>query len=299
MALLLLFARLSQPLGLLSTTLLYALGVGVVRYLGASIDWGIAFVGLAWVMLVQLSATYVNHYYEALSITDPSRTPFSVQGDKSSSEKPPREIALWAGVACLTAAASLSIPLIRAFDGLASPFFMLAIFFLAMLYCAPPLRLSATGYGELVITLLIVNLTPAFAYTLQSGEMHRLLAMSTFPLTVLHLAMMLVLEFPEYAAKLKLEQHTLLIRLGWQNGVHWHNYLLLSGFAILGLAVLFGLPLQIALPAFFVLPLSLFQIWYLNRIADGARPNWTLLSVVALATFWLAAYLLTFSFWTR
>jgi hypothetical protein len=49
----------------------------------------------------------------------------------------------------------------------------------------------------------------------------------------------------------------------------------------------------------FVLPIGLYQIWIMNRIADGARPNWNLLLLVALSTFSLTAYILTFAFWTH
>jgi len=37
----------------------------------------------------------------------------------------------------------------------------------------------------------------------------------------------------------------------------------------------------------------------MNRIADGAKPNWNLLILIALSTFGLTTYLLTFSFWTH
>ena len=68
---------------------------------------------------------------------------------------------------------------------------------------------------------------------------------------------------------------------------------------MLGLAVAFGLPLMIALPAFLTFPLGLLQIWQLRRIADGAKPNWTALTLNALVIFAVTAYLLAYSFWTR
>ena len=65
------------------------------------------------------------------------------------------------------------------------------------------------------------------------------------------------------------------------------------------LAIWFNFPLAVALPALLSLPLGLFQIWYLNRIAVGAKPNWTLMGVLAVFVFGVTAYLLAFSFWTR
>jgi hypothetical protein len=63
--------------------------------------------------------------------------------------------------------------------------------------------------------------------------------------------------------------------------------------------MMFDFPLSVALPALLSLPLGLFQIWYLNRIAAGAKPNWNLLGVLAVIVFGVTAYLLTFSLWTR
>jgi 1,4-dihydroxy-2-naphthoate octaprenyltransferase len=130
-------------------------------------------------------------------------------------------------------------------------------------------------------------------------ELHRLLAMATFPLTLLHLAMMLAFELPDYATDLKYGKRTLMVRAGWQRGMLLHNILVLSGFALLGLAAIMGLPTWIALPTFFVLPVGLLQIWQMIRIEQGSKPNWTLLTLAAVTSFGLTAYLLVFGFWTR
>jgi len=54
-------------------------------------------------------------------------------------------------------------------------------FVLAFLFVVPPVKLNHLGYGELVTAILLCNLFPALAFLLQTGEMHRLLAMATFP----------------------------------------------------------------------------------------------------------------------
>jgi 1,4-dihydroxy-2-naphthoate octaprenyltransferase len=111
--------------------------------------------------------------------------------------------------------------------------------------------------------------------------------------------MMLAFELPDYANDLKYEKLTLMVRIGWERGIAVHNILILVAFLLIGLAMLFGFPLIIALPALFSLPLGLFQIWYVNRIADGAKPNWNILVLLAVLVFGVTAYLLAFSFWTR
>jgi 1,4-dihydroxy-2-naphthoate octaprenyltransferase len=145
----------------------------------------------------------------------------------------------------------------------------------------------------------VASLVPAFAFILQTGELHRLVAMATIPLTFLHMAMMLCFEFPDYAADIKYNKLTLLVRLGWERGMALHNILILLTFLILGLAAVFGLPLAIVLPAYLPLPIGLLQIWQMRRIAAGVKPNWTTLTLTAVVLFASEVYLLAFAFWTR
>lgn len=78
-----------------------------------------------------------------------------------------------------------------------------------------------------------------------------------------------------------------------------HNLLIFSNFILLGVALLYGMPLSIGLPPLLLFPLGFFQIWYMNRIAAGARPNWRLLTLTAVLLFGLTAYLIAFSYWIR
>lgn len=296
-----LFIQLSRPLFLLGGILLYALGVGIARYLGALVDWNLYFLGQAWVTSLQLSAHYLNEYFDApRDNLNPNRTPFSGGSGAIGPGKLTRNTALIAATTTLTITTSLTVVLIQtaAITPLLTLIMVLSLLG-AVFYSVPPVKLAETGYGELTTSVLVANLLPFFAFLLQTGEPHRLLVMSTFPLTALHLAMMLVFELPDYATDVKYEKLTLLVRVGWRIGMGLHNVLVLTAFFLLGLAMLFGLPLSIALPAFLPLPLALLQIWQMRRIAAGAAPNWTALTLNALALFASTAYLLAFAFWTR
>jgi len=177
-------------------------------------------------------------------------------------------------------------------------FFILVLIVLGeMLYALPPIRLVSSGYGELIMSIIIAGLIPAWAFLLQGNDFHKLLIMVAFPLTTLHLGMLLALEFPDYASDLKQGKKPIIIRIGWQRGMLLHNVLILASFVLLGLAFVFGLPLRLGWPVFLVLPVGLFQIWMMNRIGDGAKPNWNLLVLIALSTFYLTSYIFTFAFW--
>jgi 1,4-dihydroxy-2-naphthoate octaprenyltransferase len=298
-----LFIQLSRPMNILSAVLLYLLGIGIAHYLNGQINWTSLFLGLAWIVIILLGTQYLNEYFDPLSIVEnPIRkhTPFSGVVGAIGSGRLPRQVALWAGLTCYAITASLTILIIQSFG--TSPVVLLIfglILLAGLLYALPPSRLISSGYGELILSIIITGLIPASAFLLQGHVFHRLLIMVAFPLTTLHIGMLLALEFPDYASDLLQDKRSILVRVGWQRGMIMHNVLVLGSFVILGMAFVFGLPLRVGWPVFFVLPIGLFQVWIMNRIADGAKPNWNLLMLVATSTFGLAAYLLTFAFWTH
>ena len=293
--------RLSKPIFLLGGVLLYAMGVGIARYLGTTIRWDIYILGQTWVSLLQLGAHYLNEYFKTSEDADSSnRTTQSGSNEPIKTEKIERSTLLILSAACLACVASLTVLLIQNINLGSTEIFIMTLAFLgAFFYAAPPLKLATTGYGELTVSILTTILLPIFAYHLQTGELHRLLTMTTFPLTALLLSMMLSFELPGYANDLKTNKQTLMVRIGWKRGMFLHNLLILSAFLLYGVAMVFGLPLSIGLPVFLVLPLGVLQIWQMHRIAEGAKPNWRSLTLTAVVLFGAAAYLLTFSFWTR
>ncbi len=152
---------------------------------------------------------------------------------------------------------------------------------------------------NLTTTFIIAFLLPSFAFMLQTGELHRLLPMSSFPLAALMMAMLLAFELPDYANDVKFEKRTLMVRIGWQNGMGLHNILILTAFLILLLARLFGYPWFATLAGLLPLPLGLFQVWQMRGLVAGAKPNWNALTIGALALFTLYAYLIAYAFWVN
>ena len=174
---------------------------------------------------------------------------------------------------------------------------MILAFIGSFFYSSPPLKLEASGYGELIATIIVALMVPSFAFILQSGELNRLVAMTIFPLAALHMSMLLAFELPDYASDLKFEKFTLMVRIGWQNGMKLHNTLILSAFLLIIVALYFGMPRKVALSGLITIPLGIFQIWQMRRIAMGGRPNWNSLTIIALALFALTTYFMTFTYW--
>ncbi len=296
-----LFIRLTRPLFLLGAAVLFALGVGIARYLGQEIDWTAYGLGQLWVTLLQLSAQYLNEYFNApADQVNSNRTYLTGGSGALGPGKLPRQVALYAALACLAFLASLTVVVIDRIDPPPAAYLIMGVaFFVALFYSTPPLRLEASGYGELAVSVQLAFLVPAYAFILQYGEMHRLVAMAAFPLFLLHMAMLMALELPDYANDLKYEKHTLLVRLGWQTGMTLHNMSILGAYLLLLLAGLLGLPWFAVRAGLLSLVLGLFQLWQMRNIANGAKPNWNALTIGAVAVFTAAAYLLAWAFWTN
>jgi 1,4-dihydroxy-2-naphthoate octaprenyltransferase len=163
---------------------------------------------------------------------------------------------------------------------------------LAFFYGVPPFRLAYKGFGDLSESILIASLFPALGFILETGELHRLVPMLTFPLLALLLAMRLAQSLETYLPDQRLERRTMMIMLGWQRGMQIHNVLILSGYLLLAAAAAFGLAWSLTWPALLSLPVGLFQIVQMNQISGGAKPNWRLLRLTAAATFGLTVYLM-------
>lgn len=298
-----LIIQLSRPLYILIAILLYMLGVGIARYLTGQVDWTSYILGFAWVVLLLLGFQYLSEYFYPDNMYDGQKwwfTPFSGGSGAIGIGKLSRQVALWAGLTCLTITASFTVIIYQYQKLTGQNTLMLVLMLMGELaFSLPPLRIVTSGYGELMMSIIMVGLIPAMAFSLQGHEIHRILIMVSFPLATLYLGMLLALEFPSYASDITHGRRPILVRIGWQRGMVLHNLLILGSFVILGMAFIYGLPISIGWPVIFILPVGLFQVWMMIRIADGAKPNWNLLILISIATFGLTAYLLTFSFWTH
>lgn len=288
-----LFIRLTRPLFLGGGILLYGLGASIAAYLDHPIAAGRYLVGQALVTLIQLMTQYLNEYFDAPGdLNNSARTAFTGGSGAIGPNKLPRSVALYAaifsiGLASIVATGALvtgTLPLA------AWPVLMLG-FLGGFFYSAPPLRLVASGYGELAASLVVAALTPSFGFIAQTGKLHRLLLMSTTPLVALSFAMLIVFELPDYAADAKHGKRNLMVRLGWSLAMRAHDLAIVFALLSFAIAYTFGLPERVMLGALIVAPLAIAQIWQINRLRRGFRPRWTSLTLSALVLFSIAAYL--------
>ena len=174
----------------------------------------------------------------------------------------------------------------------------MVFYFLGFLLLAVPgLSLDSTGVGEVITSITLLLCPPALGFLIQFGEFHPFLVYGILPLFPLHLALIILLRLISFREDIRLNRRNLLINIGWVKAVFLHNMLVLSGFMLFGVSLLFGFPVRMGGFVFFVLPLALYLIWYLSRLEYGAPVRWPLLTLLSLTVYFLPLYLIGFSSW--
>ena len=289
-----------RPVHLLTTIALYLLGTGFARYLGQSIDYSLFSLGLAWLLFLQLGYYFLgDHFKTPFDAGLYKRLPFK-SDDKSTEPAQSGEALLYISVLSFAGAVILSVLLILEGAISISATILMGLFFAGnFLLVVPGLSLDLSGAGEIITSIILVIIPPAFAFFLQYGSFHRLLALGIFPLFPLHLALILLLRLPGYSDDLRENRRNLLVRIGWPQGIFLHNLMIFSGFLLFGVAILFGFPVRIVGSIFLTLPVALYLVWYLSQLEDGAPVHWPLITLLSLVAFFLPVYLLTYSSWMR
>lgn len=282
--------KLIRPLNIFLAALTYSLGVSIANYLGNPFNSNFFWLGLAVILLTQLGMSLLAEVFR-LDVEP------LLENETRTARQILRNNALYISIASLAVIAFIvyllfvntQLPL-AAFS-----FFVLSLI-LILVYALPLFR--SRGFGEFLLAAQLAYVFPSFAFILQTGETHRFLTL-TIPLTFLAFAYFIILNFPSFASDRKYGRVTFLTQLGWERVVPLHHLLVLLAYLLFFMSPAFGISLSLIWRVFLTLPFGIFQILQLRSISLGAPPNWTLLSVTALATFGLTTYLLMLTFWLR
>lgn len=273
---------------------LFILGLGVAHFLGYSLDWESSFLALGWTILLQLSGIFLRQ--SAAPSVNVSNKQTSNNGIFNSKLSQPFLLA----IALLASLSSLTVLfLAKGFITEQILFIMFAGVVGMVFLSISPLKDTLNGFHEVLLSILMTFFIPLFGFESQSRDIHRLILMIALPLFSLRMSAILTYELSTYASDLKTLNPTLLLRIGWQNGMFLHNALILFGFLLIALAVIFGLPIPIALPSMSVLLLGILQIWNMRKISEGKKPNWLALIIGDFSIYLLVIYFLAYSFWVR
>lgn len=282
-----------RPAHTLLLALTYLLGASQARYLGADFAILPFLLGFLWLAFLVSAMNLLDAAYR-----NPAQPYLPEQTPRERDEYRRKLVVLAAAMLTLVAAMTVPLLALELARPLTLAFLALAVL-AALAYAIPPVRLANRGLGEFALAILIASLAPTLAFSLQTGELHRLLPAYIFPLTFLALACFLALDFQTFASDQKYARQTLLIRLGWQTAIPAHNGFLVAAYLLLAAAPFLGVPFGLVWPALLTLPLAAFQVYQFSRLANGAKPLWPLLASTAIALLGLTSYLLTVTLWLR
>jgi 1,4-dihydroxy-2-naphthoate octaprenyltransferase len=279
---------------LVACTLTFALGTAIADYLGHP---PVAWKGLIGILIVWFILGGGRILFEYFYRVNAGALPFSLEKVEAGIDAPPPQTLLMVGITLMSVAVAFGFGLIRNTTSVSLTVVLLVGMLLSSVFFLGQPRLVYSGYGELVQGLFCCCLVPAFAVSIQAGQINALFLPVTFPLILIFLAVSLALELDSYAVDLKQERRSLLLRLGWQRGVILQHILLLLGFILLAAAPFFGVAWRLVWPATLALVVAVLEIWLVNRVALGLPPRWMLLKYTAWLAFMLPVYLLAVTFW--
>ncbi|MFZ3070093.1 MAG: hypothetical protein WA110_03100 [Anaerolineaceae bacterium] len=161
------------------------------------------------------------------------------------------------------------------------------------------IRLWNMPYRWLVDGLIVSPISLFFASSVQGLAPGRILFFLSIPLLLFYLTSSTCLQFERYSSELSKGTRSFLVTLGWEKGVVIHNIILLLAFIFFGVYLYVSGAWSIAWPVFLMLIISLAEVYLLQRLAEGMKPNWRLLRAVAVFQYLGVVYILLFAFLTH
>jgi 1,4-dihydroxy-2-naphthoate octaprenyltransferase len=227
----------------------FLLGASVNYYLGNRFDSLLFFQGLFFIWFLQMGA----HYLYAIFSPIESINKLDIKRKKFFGKKQLifLSVAMFIGATLIFYnwfSLSISISLI----GFHSALLLIGIILLVVF----PFSLIKSGFGELIVSFLITLIIPSFSFTLQSGDVHRLIGFSGIPLFFVFLSTMLSFQFQSYKLKPTQGSGNLLQKLKWEDGMLWNEMLLAIAYVVIIIGIRMGLPIRIGLPIFLTIPFS-------------------------------------------
>ncbi len=156
------FLKLTRPLHLLLVALTYILGASIPAYLGKPFQPLAFALGLAGVLLAQLSMSLLAEVFR------PHNEPL-VEDETPKQKETLRNNALYVSIAAL-ASIALSLLFFTPIKPLHFPLFIFLLFsfILVLAYAIPPVRLLDRGFGELALAAHIAYVIPSIGFLLQA-----------------------------------------------------------------------------------------------------------------------------------
>jgi len=266
------FIKLARPYFSLMPILPYLIGVGLARGEGVALDWSLVGYGLGVQILVQVSISFLNDYWDLeTDALNQNRTLLSGGSGVLSSGSLPRWVGLATG--CLLDGAAVLLALLLQIST-ASWGVLLAAIFAAHAYTMPPIKLVYRGMGELSAAGVAALLVPTWGYSLQTGRFSADLLLVALPLLPFIMGLLLGIATPDYEADQQVGKKTLVVLLGRGRVAALYGALLGMGYALAWLLLPAFLGTPTTLGVFASLPLALLGWWGLRNPIRHSTLGW-------------------------
>lgn len=117
--------------------------------------------------------------------------------------------------------------------------------FSGIFYSAPPLRMSRTGFGELLVAVNLGPVVTLTSYYAMAGAMNWSVFFISLPAGLLTAAFVIIAEFPDYIADKKTGKKNLVVRFGAGKAGLIYGFTSLAAYAIIATGLIAGM-----IPAF-------------------------------------------------
>jgi 1,4-dihydroxy-2-naphthoate octaprenyltransferase len=270
--------------------LLYALGAAAAVRLGFTINWAEYLLGQVVVTSIQLMGQYLNEYYdiEVDRLAADNRTWFSGgSGILSTGGISPAAVLVAARLCAVVALLTGILATLRSV-------WMIPIIIFSLpgswFYSSPPLSLMSSGWGELTTSVIVALFVPLAGYCMQGGSPPGELLLVSAPLILVHAAMLISFEFPDYAADHSVGKKTLTVRLGLRGSAWVVDAFIGCAFLFLAVVTVFTI-----FPGRWMIlaaPLAVWQMITIHRlILTPTRTHYLLLTTGGIGLFVLMSLL--------
>jgi 1,4-dihydroxy-2-naphthoate octaprenyltransferase len=265
------FLKLSRAYFLPMSALPYFLGVGLARHDDLTLDTGLLWGGLAVQLLVQLSVSFLNDYWDIeTDRINQNRTPLSGgSGELTTGVLHPR-VGLLTGI--ILQGLALIVALIIGVSGVSWAVLAAAIF-LTQVYTMPPIKLCYRGLGEISAGAVSALIVPAWAYALQADALTIDVLWVGVALLPFLMGMLIGIATPDIAADARVGKNTLPVIVGEANVAQLYAAVIGVGYVL----VLMVIPPPALFGVFLSVPLAWLAWRDLRHPNKDSALGWTLL----------------------
>ena len=245
----------------------FVLGMAVAWRLHRVFRWDVCAWGTLGVVLVMLATYYAGEYWDY--VEDALSAPGRFSGGSGVLQRGllPRHAALWGSLASLLLAVGVALVLQLGYrtGPWTIPFAALGLLG-GFFYSARPVRWVSKGVGELWIAFCYGWLPAAVGYYLQIGKIAPVVHWLAIPIGLTIFNVILLNEFPDYAADLAAEKANLAVRLGLERAACLYGLAGLGSWAGMVLSLGHGVPM---LALWFYLPVLVLSLILVVLVMGG------------------------------